>query len=117
MVYGLEVCLHGYTRINKWSTKFVYMDIHEYTNGLCGLFTWICTSKQMVYEGLFTWIYTNKQMFYEVCLHGYTRINKWFMSLFTWIYTNKQMVYVCLHGYTRINKWWFTWVYTNKQMV
>ena len=62
MVY--EVCLHGYTRVNKWSTKFVYMDIHEYTNGL---------------RGLFTWIYTNKQMVYEVCLHGYTRINKWFM--------------------------------------
>ena len=47
-------------------------------------------------------------MVYEVCLHGYTRINKWFISLFTWIYTNKQMVYeVCLHGY----------IYTNKQMV
>ena len=48
MVY--EVCLHGYTRINKWFTKFVYM---------------ICTNKQMVYE---------------VYLHGYTRINKWFMQ-------------------------------------
>ena len=61
MVY--EVCLHGYTRVNKWSTKFVYMDIHELTNGLCSLVTWICTNKQMVYE---------------VCLHGYTRVNKWF---------------------------------------
>ena len=51
-------------------------------------------------------------MVYEVCLHGYTRINKWFMSLFTWIYTNKQMVYeVCLHGYTRINKWFMRFVY------
>ena len=37
-------------RINK--LYFVYMDIH---------------------------IYTNKQMVYEVCLHGYARINKWFM--------------------------------------
>ena len=27
MVY--EVCLHEYTRVNKWSTKFVYMDIHD----------------------------------------------------------------------------------------
>ena len=27
MVY--EVCLHGYARINKWFTRFVYMDIHE----------------------------------------------------------------------------------------
>ena len=53
MVY--EVCLHGYTRVNKWSTKFVYMYIHE------------------LYAR-----YTNKQMVYEVCLHGYTRINKWF---------------------------------------
>ena len=66
----------------------------------------------MVYEVLFTWIYTNKQMVYEVCLHGYTRINKWFTSLFTWIYTNKQMVYnVCLHGYTPINKWFIRFVY------
>ena len=103
------------------------MDIHELTNGLCSLFTWICTNKQMVYE---------------VCLHGYTRINKWFLftwiytnkqmgynSLFTWIYTNKQMVYVgfvymvyiytnkqmvyevCLHGYARINKWFMRFVY------
>ena len=24
-----EVCLHGYARINKWVTRFVYMDIHE----------------------------------------------------------------------------------------
>ena len=57
MVY--EVCLHGYARVNKWSTKL-------YTN-------------KQVLRGLFTWIYTNKQMVYEVCLHGYTRINKWFM--------------------------------------
>ena len=70
MVYN--VCLHGYTRINKWC--------------------------------LFTW--KNKQMF--VCLHGY--INKWFIGLFTWIY--KQMVYeVCLHGYARINKWFTRFVY------
>ena len=27
MVY--EVCLHGYARINKWFTRFLYMDIHE----------------------------------------------------------------------------------------
>ena len=46
-----NVCLHGYTRINKWCIRFVYMDIY---------------------------IYTNKQMVYEVCLHGYARINKWF---------------------------------------
>ena len=39
MVY--EVCLHGYTRVNKWFPKFVYMDVHELTNGLCSLFTWI----------------------------------------------------------------------------
>ena len=63
MVY--EVSLHGYTRVNKWSTKFVYMDIHEYTNGL---------------RGLFTWIYTGKQMVYEVCFHGYTRISKWIIT-------------------------------------
>ena len=76
MVY--EVYLHGYTRINKWFMKFVYMDIHEYTNGL------------------------------QVCLHGYTRV----YEVFSWIYTNKQMDYnVCLHGYTRINKWFMRFVY------
>ena len=37
-------------------------------------------------------------MVYEVCLHGYTRINKWFMQFVTWIYT-------------RINKWFMRFVY------
>ena len=71
------------------------------------------TNKQMVYVGLFTMdICTSKQMVYEVCLHGYTRINKWFVRFFTWIYTNKQVFYeVCLHGYTRINNWFMRFVY------
>ena len=60
-----KVYFHGYTRINKWFIRFVYMDIHEYTNGL---------------RGLFTWLSTNKQMVYEVYLHEYARINKWFMT-------------------------------------
>ena len=98
MVY--EVCLHGYTRINKWFMQFVYMDM------LNKWFTWIYTNKQMILRGLFTWIYTNKQMVYAVCLHGYAQINKWFMRFVYIICTNKQMVYeVYLHGYTRINKW------------
>ena len=47
---------------------FVYMDVY--------------TNKQMVYVRFVymdTDICMNKQMVYEVCLHGYTRINKWFM--------------------------------------
>ena len=63
MVY--KVCLHGYARVNKWSTKFVYI-VYTRINNM-----------DMFLRGLFTWIYTNKQMGYEVCLHGYTRINKW----------------------------------------